>query len=519
MMKNRVLLLFLLAWVNLAAQERWSGKDVVKLEDADIYLEITDYKSALDLYLPLYEKYGSSEEMDLKIGLCFFGLGQFEESKEYFSRAKELGIPDAYYYLARYHHGIEEFTVSVALLQAFKNLDGKKSIDMLEIDRLIQMSERAENMMLNPVSATVYNVGKNINSTFDDYSPLITGDESIMVFTSRREGSTGGKKDPYGEFLEDIYVSLKKEDQWQVASNIGEPLNSSTHDAAVGLSSDGNVILTYRTNKELTAGDLYISREQKDGWSEPEKLAEGINSEYQEASASITQDERIIYFSSDRPGGEGGMDIYRIVRLGNNNWSLPMNLGPTINSPFDEDAPFIHPNGKTLYFSSNGNKTMGGFDIFRSSLGDEYWTNPENLGYPVNTVGNDIFFVLASDGKRGYFSSKRDDGVGGQDIYAVSFENSLESLRIVKGNISSTDGSPLAAEISLLDEEGNTTGVYRSNQLTGNYIIILPPNINFELDIRADGYEEVSDTLFYVGGTNVKEKSRDYVLNTQKEQP
>ena len=509
--------LFFLAFGTMA-QERWSAKDVIRLEDADIYLEITDYKSALDLFLPLYEKYGGVEEMDLKIGLCYNGLGETEEAKEYFSRAKEKGIPDSYFYLAMYHHNIEEFNVAISLFQAYKNLDGSKSFDNTEVDRLIQISERAEFMVHNPVHATIYNVGEKINTEYDDYTPLITGDESMMIFTSRREGSTGNKKDPYGEYLEDIYVSFKKDDKWQQSVNIGEPLNSSTHDAAVGLSADGNILIMYRTNKELTSGDLYLSRQEDKKWSKPELMNESINTEDQEASASLTQDERVIYFSSNRPGGQGGKDIYRVVRLGNNEWSKAMNLGPTINTPFDEDAPFIHPNGKTLYFSSKGHKTMGGYDIFRTTLGDEYWSTPENLGYPVNTVGNDIFFVLAADGKRGYYSSKRQEGFGGQDIYAVSFENSLESLRIVKGKISNENGEGLSADITLLDEEGNTEGMYRSNQLTGNFIIILPPDRDFSMIISAEGYSEIEEDLFYRGGTNVKERLQNYIMKEEVEQ-
>jgi len=189
-----------------------------------------------------------------------------------------------------------------------------------------------------------------------------------------------------------------------------------------------------------------------------------------------------------------------------------MNLGPTINTAFDEDAPFIHPNGKTLYYSSKGLKTMGGYDIFKSSIGDEYWSTPQNIGYPVNTVGNDIFFVLASDGKRGYYSSHREGGHGGQDIYAVSFENSLESLRIVKGNTSNATGEPLASQITLLDEDGNTVGLYSANSLNGNYIIILPPDQDFQMLIEVDGYKPIEEDLSYQGGTITKERIQNYTL-------
>lgn len=514
MRKIYLLLLVLLPQFYALAQKRWGARDVIRLEDANIYLEITDYKSALDLFVPLYEEYGAVENMEYKIGLCYYNLEQHEEAREYFSRAEEHGNPNAAYYLGKYFHEYEEFDKAIRKYQAFRYMEGDKDYEPAEVDRLIEISERAKEMMKNPIQAKVYNIGPSVNSEYDDYGPVISADESMMAYTSRREGTTGDKKDPYGEYLEDIYISFNESDQWKKSSNIGEPLNTNTHDAVVGLSPDGNSMIIYRTNKDLSAGDLYISEDVNGKWSEPEKLSENINSEYQESSASLTQDGRVIYFSSDRPGGHGGKDIYRVVRLGNNEWSLPLNLGPTINTKFDEDAPFIHPNGKTLYFSSKGHKTIGGYDIFKSTLGEDYWSIPENLGYPANTVRHDIFFVLAADGNRGYYSTRLPEGFGGHDIYVVSFENALESLRIIKGKVTNGRGKALQASITLMDEDGNEAGVYNTNALTGNYIIILPPDENFTMILSAEGYDEIKDSLYYQGGTNTRERNQSYTLKS-----
>ncbi len=196
-------------------------------------------------------------------------------------------------------------------------------------------------------------------------------------------------------------------------------------------------MIVYRTNKELTGGDLYFSVFENTNWSNLEKLPEAINSKYAESSASLSEDGNILYFSSDRDGGYGGKDIYRSIRFGNGDWSLPLNLGPTINSKFDDDAPFISADGKSLYFSSKGHKTIGGFDIFKLSLKEDgnSWSLPQNLGYPVNTVKDDIYFVTTEDENKGYYSSSRDGGYGGQDIYRINLIDKNQMVVIVKGQV------------------------------------------------------------------------------------
>ena len=515
-MKQLSLAILLLTCLHSFAQTKWFSRDLERLEDADIYLEITDYKSALELYKHLYEKHGSEKDLDYKIGLCYYNLGELDESLSYFEKASESNI-NAHFYLGLYNHRKENLKEAIDQFVQFKAGEGNRDMDLASADRMIEICERAEKMMSEPVDAMVYNLGEKINSEYDEYSPWIKGDESMMAFTSRRLG-TGGKKDPYGEYLEDIYFADRQDEKWQNVKNAGPPLNSETHDAVVGLSSDGLTMIIYRTNKELTAGDLYISHNEDGKWSKLKKLDEAINSDYQEASAAISNDERTIFFSSNRPGGYGGKDIYRVVRITEEIWSLPLNLGPTINTEHDEDAPFLHHDEEMLYFSSRGHKSMGGYDIFVSSVNDDYWSMPENIGYPANTVGDDIFFVLAEDGKRGYYSSEREDGYGGHDIYAVSFEDEMERLRIVKGNVSNESGEALTANIDVQDEEGQPLGTYATNSVTGNYVIVVPPNKDFQISIEADGYVAQTDELHYIGGTNVREKVKNYTLVKSIEQ-
>ena len=509
--------ILLLLSIRAFPQKRWTAPDVVKLEDADVHLEIGDYNSALKVYNVLYQRYGGSEDLEFKIAYSHYSLGHWDEADSFFQKAHKAGNVNAAYYLGLHAHRNASLEEAIKWFQVFKNTEGKKSFTLDDADRMIETCDRAKRMMADPVKAVVYNLGETVNTEFDDYGPLITEDEGLLVFTSRRPGTTGDKKDPYGEYLEDIYMVSNRDDKWQEVRNAGLPLNSKTHDAAVGLSADGKILVIYRTNKELTSGDLYLSHFADGSWSEPAILNPAINSEYQEASASLTVDERVIYFSSNRPGGFGGKDLYRVVRISPEIWSLPLNLGPTINTSFDEDAPYIHPDEKTLYFSSKGNKSMGGYDIFRTSLLEDYWSTAENLGSPAHTVRDYIFFVLAADGRRGYYSTDLGDGFGGHDIYAVSFEDSYEKLRILKGRITGEAGHPVAAEINLQNSKGESYGTYRSNARTGNYVIILPPDEHFVLLVNSQGMMEKKEEFYYRGGTGVKEKIMNFTLQSPSE--
>ncbi|MFN3875183.1 MAG: hypothetical protein ACK4L7_04645, partial [Flavobacteriales bacterium] len=223
-------------------------------------------------------------------------------------------------------------------------------------------------------------------------------------------------------------------------------------------------------------------------------LTERINSKHHEPSASIAPGGDEIYFTSDRPGGYGGRDLYRIRRLPNGEWSLPLNLGSRINTPYDEDAPFIHSDGITLFFSSKGHGTMGGYDIFKATLTDpdmNGWSEPENMGYPLNTVNDDIYFCLSEDGFTGYFSSERPGGMGMQDIYQVVFPGSQLNYLVARGVVADASEEPVKARIVLADESGEEVlGVYNTNEGTGRFIMVLEPGRRYRMSVEAPGYAQ-----------------------------
>jgi outer membrane protein OmpA-like peptidoglycan-associated protein len=254
-----------------------------------------------------------------------------------------------------------------------------------------------------------------------------------MIFTSRREGGIGiGNVDKDLEFFEDIYISEFKDGEWQPAQNIGTNINTEYHDASIGLSGDGKTLFLY---KDENGGDIYVSNQHKDGtWSKPEALSHNINSSYNENSVSISPDGQTLFFTSDRPGGKGGIDIYMSKLDKKGNWGKPTNMGAPINTSSDEDGPFIDYDGKTLYFSSRGLEGMGGYDIFVTEYDSaaKKWSEPVNIGYPINTPDEDIYFVKSGDQRFGYYASVKDGGAGEKDIYKVAIPDNLQNYDKLK---------------------------------------------------------------------------------------
>ncbi|NJO00444.1 MAG: OmpA family protein [Bacteroidia bacterium] len=242
-----------------------------------------------------------------------------------------------------------------------------------------------------------------------------------MVFTSRRENTTGGKVDFSDNiFFEDIYISTYDNGQWSSPQNL--PINRKYHDAGAAVSSDGRELYLYHDDKK-TKGDLYVStyNPADDSWTKPKKLNDNVNSKYQETSLSLSADGTTIYFASDRPGGLGGLDIYMSKKDANGEWGPAANLGKPINTEYDDDAPFLTFDSKTFYFSSRGHNSMGGYDVFKSeSVGTDQWGEPVNMGYPINGPDDDAHLVLTYDNKKGYYVSDAPDGYGYEDIYTLS---------------------------------------------------------------------------------------------------
>lgn len=498
-MKNILILLYILLSTVLAWGQKHNKLYYNKLEKANKEFLYENYSAALPLFSELYAMDSSNIDISYKLGLCIFKVRrESQESFNYFYKAKNQ-YPAANFYLGRLYHAQQKFNKALECYQECRNSKENKDISEDEIVFYMQKSLNAKEMQLVKSNATIKNMNNGINTPFAEYCPLLSPDENTIYFTSRRKGSTGNKLDANYEYFEDIYYAHKSNEVWSDVKNIGSPLNTELHDATVAISKDGQQMYIFRTSPNLVSGLILVSKLEDGKWTDPKPFEIPIYDENSViTSLTISQDMNTIYFSSNREGGYGGKDIYRITRMPDSTWSKPMNLGPAINTPYDEESPFIHPDGITLFFSSQGHKNMGGYDVFYS-IKDENgnWSPPENMGLPINSVLDDLYFIATFDGKTFYLSSNRDEGNGSMDIYKGEIIDPQTSRLVLKGTIMTQEPeiSPIKATITVIDfDTKELQGIYRTSQ-NGKYIMVLLPRKKYKMIIEADGYYPFSTEI------------------------
>lgn len=486
-----------------AAQQDEEEKKLYKQALTLYNQEYFDY--ALPLYLKLLEKHPNDPEFNLAVGICYINSSTYRvKSLPYLEDAIAAGdtIPEAFYYLAQAYHLANDFDNAIKFFKRYKTYLGRGKNDeavMEDVDREIEMVKNAKEFFTQKMENELVNVGPPVSSKYAEYTPLVPVDESFMIFTYRGVGCKGGKRgfdgqpDSNGFYNEDIFISYKKDDQWTQPVGISDSINTDLHDACIGLSKDGKKLFLFKSN-QFGTGDLWESKKYDDGtWSAPTRFPEPVNSRFGVSSASLTYNDSMIYFSSFREDSRGGKDIYVSTLRPNGTWSTPKNLGSKINTEYDEDAPFITGGGKILYFSSLGHKSMGGYDIFKSELIDGKWSDPVNIGFPVNTTDDDLYFVLTAGGKKGYFSSERvRHCLGQQDIYMVNMEVAVEDTprtAIIKGKITNGD-EPLEAEVKITDENGENIGEYITNSRSGRYLFPVPMGGKYTITVSTKGQPE-----------------------------
>lgn len=493
-----VVILSMLLSIAVFAQNGWTRKERQAFKEADFAFYQQDYATAFPVLSELYKVDSTYAPVSFELGVMLLDWKKDKvRALNLLGFAAEAGMAESWYHYGRALHANMKF------MQAKKWFNKSLSVENSEtpyesIKRGIEMTDRAIEAIAHPVDVNITNLGPGVNTKAREYVPIVTPDNQKLYFTSRRNDSTARLKDPNDDYYEDIYLAMSDSGQWGQVINLGQPINSETHDATVSISADGKTLILYRTNENLTGGDLYISQWKNGTWTRPVKLPAQINSEFQEASATLSPDKKTLVFSSNRPGGFGGKDLYRVRMLPNGQWSLPRNLGPSVNTPFDEDAPHFDIDGRTLYFASKGHSTIGGFDLFRTQLIDaEEWDLPENLGYPVNTVDDDIFLTVDAGGRRGYFSSIRPGGFGQDDLYSIDFVYRQQQLIVLLSEVLTVEGVPINAKVTVIDENSRQVhGIYRTNAGSGKFILVLNPLTHYKLLVEAEGYLMMTDDIF-----------------------
>ncbi|GAB3342445.1 OmpA family protein [Marivirga atlantica] len=401
----------------------------------EILAETKVLTQARDMYVLASQTDPSNVEANFMAGSTYLQTTEKSKATEFLLKAYQIDpnykfnllylIGQGYQFGYDFETAIGYYNQYQKKLEENTGYKGADKTPLSEVERRIYECENGRKYKANPISYSIVNLGNRINSESWDYGPVVNADETVMIFTTRRsDGNLNENVFDDNFHYEDIFISKKLNGEWQPAENIGNVVNTKYHDSNLGFSPDGKTLYIYSDEGN---GDIYYTNLlSEDTWSIPESLSDNINSSgYNEKSVSQSADGSLLFYASNRPGGYGGFDIYYSEKNRKGEWGASKNLGDIINTELDEDGCFLQFDGKTLYFSSTGHDGMGGFDIYKSvydSAGG-VWSTPENLGYPLNSPDDDIYFVMSKDGKTGYYASVREDGMGYNDIYRVTIAN------------------------------------------------------------------------------------------------
>jgi hypothetical protein len=415
-------------------------------------------------------------------------IGAKNISKNYdmFSVNEKGASMDVIYYLAHAKHMLGKIDEAEQLYHQFKIQSIKKSILLSEADLNLQQCQIARELLANPdPNVNIQNLGPKINSPYPEYSAVVSLDGTSLYFTSRKPWIDEDSS-LHIEFKEDIYVStLNENNSWNPIQRL-EFCDESQNEASISVSADERRIYMYRD--QTGGGDIFFSDFSSNQFS---IIAgddrDGVNTNYWETHCSVTLDGKTMYFVSDRPGGFGGRDIYRIDRTDDGGWTAPKNLGPKVNTQYDEDGVFIAVDNQTLYFSSNGEKSMGGFDVFVTQQNEKgEWSNPKNLGYPLNTCSDEIYYTTTIDGRKAYLTSLRVDGEGEKDIYEILHNYvGLNNVSYVDGIIKTVNDEPLPEDIAIrfscLECKDTTSFMVYPRLRDGNFYATIEPCKNYTM--------------------------------------
>ncbi len=472
---NKIYSLLLLLLVSFSAIAQ---RDTIQLAEDLIYNQ--DFDGAIVFYRRIIKMDPKNPDHYYKLGFCYLNTPEKRDSavaplrtavdlyentpkkkRKHFTTSPD----EIKFYLARAYRVNHEFDSALFILDELKaSTKNKKILEIIENEE--KLCKDSKELFATPKKVEVINLGPIINTQYTEHTPVFSPDESELIFTSRKKLFPDAQKDVYGEYDENIYISIKDS-----LGNWTEPqplslINTHDHEATISLSYDGSKLFIYKAEDD---GSIFYSEFKGDHWGAPLKLGENINTKYRETHASLSYDGTTLFFTSDRPGGYGGLDIYVSKKLPDGTWGEAQNIGPGINTDKDEESPYILPDGKTLYFSSKGHGGLGGYDIFKTHLNEfGTWTKPENLGYPINSIDDDVFYFPTPDEKRAYFASKKGKGYGSSDIYLMKLPEAKGSdLVVLTGMLTVCEGELPQADVLITDNE------------SGDYYIAMPKNGKF----------------------------------------
>ena len=463
--------------------------------DAESWFFFEEYAEALPLYLELHQKDPGNDNFNYKIGICLLNDPyQKDKSIQYLLDASEninpaykensvkerTAPPDALYHLGNAYLVNELLNHAIESYEEFLQVMDHDVYDEELVKAQIRSCKNAQRLKTMPVDIELTLLDEIINTRYADIRPVISGDGSKMAFVTELP------------FYDGAFYTERTEEGWSYPQIITQSLGFDEDIYPVCLSYDGSEMILYYDDDYI--GNLYYSRYEDGLWLPAVKMDEPISTKYWESHASFSQDGQSLYFTSNRKGSYGGLDIYVSAKQANGSWGTPVNLGPTINSPYNEESPYISEDGQTLYFSSYGHYNMGGYDIFYSKKDkDGSWSEPVNIGYPINTTDNDLSFQPINHGNAAYYSVYSPRGVGQHDIYYMNIY-SVNNPRYyyVTGNLRTEDGTIDSTQMAIyvIDTETGESVVQTQPGQDGNFGFRLKQGI-YELHFRGEGYEEL----------------------------
>lgn len=499
------------------SQEKFTDKE--NFLEAEDYFEHEEFSDALPLYIQIKEKQPENYNLDYRIGRCYISIpGSKQKSVSYLENAvkrisaeykegkhTEFNAPvDAYYYLGVAYRVNNQLDKAIANFKIFKGKANPVTFDIKLVDDEIKACQNGIVAYKRPIDVDVENLGSVINTKYSETNPVVSPSEDFLVFSSKLP------------FYDAVFYSRKVNGKWITPINIMPELGVDDDCYPVCISDKGKELYFYRSDNYR--GDLYVANFADGKWSKIRKLNSNINTKYWESHASISGDGKTLYFTSNREGSIGGLDIYKSERTTGDNWGPAVNLGPIVNSPYNEETPFVTSDGSRLYFSSFGHGTIGGYDIFYADKNPSgNWGKPKNIGYPMNTTDDDLFFCPVQDGSKGYMAVYDKNGAGRFDIerfYVYTHENPRKYN--ITATIIAPDGNKADRNmyVVLFDKAKKDT-VLKQKVTNGNIAFQTIPG-QYEVYVYSDNYQSLPDNLTIAWGSKDVDRKMNIALTKRQ---
>lgn len=488
--------------------------DKAKIELAKQKIYAGQYGAAINTLKEVAKTSADDANVYYYMGYSYFMLNQTDNAKEQLNKSIQL-VPNkasSHFILGRIYQREEKYDDAISefsLCASFSKADDEEGQDAT---LFVTQCNTAKKLVANPIDVEIINAGADINTKYDEKNPCITADGSILVFTSRRPETTQSEVDFEGDgkYFEDVYLASRDTATglYSNAKPVPGSVNTKAHDACTSISPDGKQIFLYKNdvNDKLSrGGDVFVSKINNGKWKTPEQFGKPVASSYWEGGACISPDGKRLFFTSERNGGLGGSDIWMVEKINKKEWGKPVNLGAPVNTVNDEGGMFLAPDGKTLFFCSNGPNSMGSYDIFKTVYEKGKWSEPVNLGFPINSSAKEGQLTISANGKTAYFSSERAGGIGESDIYKINLkdfailenDNKVKTnngLSILKGTVrDGYEGYGLTEVEILINDAAGTNVASTTTNENGEYFLTLKGGMNYKIVVKKKGFADITE--------------------------